>query len=655
MSRDEFISAARENPPRKAPYTFVSAGSKVLESPSGIPDISRPVAEAISGKLTVTWTAETEILVGGGEAETADAGNNSPLRIGDQYMLPGSTIKGLIRTTMESACFARLSFIDDYSAYTRNFTSDPTWKAEVSLTPDHQLKGGWLFRIPGTDSAGRSTAQWKLVPADSTEPFDFDDLLPLLGVSANDWHDMSMHDRLTTMATQNKDGHRPASDFIPGMGGTARLVVSGPTPAAGRNKHREYLFLWPDGITADDRRIVALDAGTARRFIAAQHRDGNNHPGNPEANLDALITTGCISGFLADNNPGLDEQLRNPALYGLPVFWRNPQGAPQNKPGRTPILSLTALYRVTYRNTVHDLLKAHNSQLPDDKLDLVQALLGWAPPETPATRIGDRKGVEKSLRSRVMFGFAASDNAQPESTYRTWSATRPRPSFWPFYLRPKEGKNRSPMDYNNPDATVAGRKRYPARNDIQALPHDAENTEMISDLTFLKRGAEFTGDIRLRNVSLIELGALIWALTFGDLAGDKGYRHMIGRARPFGYGQVRVNIAASDLRAARADIEAGELMTRALDAFESWVSTEMGAPFDELEPIRTLRAAAHAETGHALRAANALDWPKLDDKPDESEGQKVLNAYGKIKENAQKNDCETATGGTILPPYPSPP
>ncbi len=660
MTVENVKARANGTPPMKAPYTFVGTGNRVLPSPVTDLDLSRPVEGAISGRITVTWTAATPILVGGGEAESETPDNNAPLKIGNQYALPGSTLKGLIRSVMEIASFARLSFVEDYAAFTRNFM-DATWVDEVRMDRNGP-NGGWLFCI-----SENGKPAYRLVPATDTPACDFDTFLPELGVSSHDdWHDMTLHARLQTIETAGRDGR----NYLPGQPGEARLVVSGPTPPEGRNKHREYLFHWPDDITATDRRIVDIDPGTARRFIMSQHRDSNEDRKKgkpPEANYDALTAPGRVDGFdgfdqSADRTrPAFTQQLENPDKYGLPVFWRNPKGAAQAACGRKPILSLTALYRVPYDRSVHDLVARHNRTLPPEQLDLVQALLGWAPPETPETRIANRKGVEKSLRSRVMFGFATSDNAEAETTPRTWAATRPRPSFWPFYLRPATPDATHPVDYNNPAAILSGRKRYPARGEEQKLVNgddlgwtDIQKNDRESSLTFLKPGANFTGDIRVRNVSLIELGALIWAITFGDLVGNQGYFHMIGRAKPYGYGQVKAAITGSLNMAgdgATVDWQA------AIDAFTGWVRDRTGTDFDRLEPIRMLLGTAHADTGKLLRDAGCLEWPKVNDKAGESQGQKVLNAYGAIKERAQRR----LAGQTVeeprsvgLPAWPAP-
>ena len=98
---ERFKQAANGRPQLRAPYTFVPTPQKVLASPTENLDLSRPVKGAISGTLTVNWTNETPLLVGGREDNTA------PFRVGEDYMLPGASTRGLTRATLEIASFHR--------------------------------------------------------------------------------------------------------------------------------------------------------------------------------------------------------------------------------------------------------------------------------------------------------------------------------------------------------------------------------------------------------------------------------------------------------------------------------------------------------------------------------------------------------------------
>jgi len=639
--RSEFESAARAKPARKAPYTFAHTPRKILASPSPDLDLSKGTAEAIHGTLKIEFENKTPLLVGGGDIadpvrSNEDGRNLSPMKMGHDYLLPGSSVKGLIRTVMEIAGHARLSFIDDFTGYTRSF-NDATWSNEVKLHQNMPVNGGWLFKADGN---------YKLVQATETIKYPIDNILALLGLNDNhdEWHDLTIHQRLSQLKQAERSGLRVGTLFGKDQR-RMRLVVSAETPAEGRAKNKEYLFVWPDldGAAPD---AIAIDKGTGDRFVASLQKDtATQAQDNPASNFSALTCEGRIHGFECDET-SLEHKLNDPDRYGLPVFWRNPEGAGQLKPSPTPILSLTAFLRVPYKRSLHDIINQTQDDLDTDQLDLVQALLGWAPTVETDTPPANRKRSEKAWKSRVKFGFATCKNAKL-SAEKTWAATKPRPSYWPYYLKPNSQDAQHPVDYNNPAAILSGRKLYPARNSGRLLPIRGNDKE-DRNLTFLEPGAVFASDIRIENLSLIELGALVWALTFGDLSGNQGYFHMLGRAKAHGYGQIKIKIQNATFRCEGGDKDI--TLEAALSAFVAWVEDQTEGVFNQQEPIRALLAAAHAQTGSELQQhlnfAGAVDGGN-----DEA----ILNAYGDLKKKAQKKPQALVRDGSLgLPRYPGP-
>ena len=144
----------------------------------------------------------------------------------------------------------------------------------------------------------------------------------------------------------------------------------------------------------------------------------------------------------------------------------------------------------------------------------------------------------------------------------------PRASFSPFYLKPSQpGLKDGEADYSAAKPPrLAGRKRYLPREvkpdpenmlskinmmgqrQLDAIRKSSRgrdpSAEIQSHLRFLvptdpSKLLVFKGEIKLHNVTAAELGAVVFAMTHG---GDprKPYRHMVGRAKPFGAGQTRL-------------------------------------------------------------------------------------------------------------------
>eukprot|EP00873_Tetraselmis_striata_P015035 jgi/Tetstr1/435299/TSEL_024218.t1 len=221
-------------------------------------------------------------------------------------------------------------------------------------------------------------------------------------------------------------------------------------------------------------------------------------------------------------------------------------------------LGLTRVFKIGHRYSVADKIAKHPDHVlrhADFRPDMVEALFGYVYEGTDFVD-GTRDTETLQRKGRVSFGFATLDNPQDamveDEAVRT-VAMAPRASFAPFYL---QGQHK---DWSSDSAKLAGRKRYFPRfrvadanqpqtvGDKVAATLNArrsnDNADLLSRLKFLRSRGEnrlrFSGEIRLTNVTAAEIGMLLWALTHG---GDpnKPCRHMLGRAKTAGAGQIRV-------------------------------------------------------------------------------------------------------------------
>ena len=228
-------------------------------------------------------------------------------------------------------------------------------------------------------------------------------------------------------------------------------------------------------------------------------------------------------------------------------------------------IGLTRLFKISHLHSVGDKLRLLPEHKPDIKNpDMVEALFGYVFEKDelgirdephPTGRRRTTAPSQVARKGRIAFGFAklahpAGARIGPEVKA---IMAGPRASFGSFYLRGSD------KDWSEDSAMLAGRKRYFPRFDgpsalkelaesvqqaLRQTLHATAGGDVQSRLKFLEpvtKGGElvFKGQIRLHNVLPEEIGAVLWTLTHG---GDpaKPYRHMIGRAKSFGAGQVRV-------------------------------------------------------------------------------------------------------------------
>ena len=186
-----------------------------------------------------------------------------------------------------------------------------------------------------------------------------------------------------------------------------------------------------------------------------------------------------------------------------------------------------------------------NTQKPLNKeLDWADALFGYA-------EEGKAQDGEQALQGRLSFDFARIDNAEeacaPDEAFVVTQG-QPKASFDPFYLKKKKASGGPAVWAKRDNAQLSGYKRYPACRPLD-MPSKAKKLreyDLKSVESFvrpLKKGAVCRASVEFHNLHPLELGALLWALSFGDPAvftgGETRFRHVAGRLRNRGLGRLR--------------------------------------------------------------------------------------------------------------------
>ncbi|WP_029015215.1 hypothetical protein [Niveispirillum irakense] len=592
-----------------SPYRFVELNDKVVMAEPPSP-LFQPLPGGFTGRISVEWAVESPMLIG-----SEKDGLSRPLRLPDgRYAIPGATLRGMVRASAEIVAGARLSQINGHHRYgLRDFTHPrvrPPENEKDSLLDADKLKAGWLRykEISG------GKPEIHITPCSTWRRIAHDDLRDLLKLPAEKdkyhwrakWLKRPMVDRYRAAGFEilggrtpyidfdkapvlmfNRTGTKPRDGFAKpnAVGNPGRLVFSNKSPAPplaadikekedrrgeGQPKKNEYVFF--DDPAAKDFKV---DAKAWDRFWLINTKPARRRR-EPDGSLAVLWPTLKAGGK-------------------VPVFYvQEKDGNPE-----TLQLGLTRFFKIAHEHSVRDLLDKERGQPHKQpaapaafKPDLVESLFGHvleADDFTPAAP----KGQSVARKGRVAFGFAYLENAgdaEETGTIRTVMGA-PRASFAPFYLAGRI------KDYSHPEARLAGRKRYVPRfrpqdlasapkrlvasltHQVSRLGRNAEQlNEIGSDLRLLrhKRDGEkmiFRSDIRVRNVTAVELGLLLWVLTHG---GDpaKPYRHQIGRAKPFGAGQVlvrglRLSLQPHDL-ADRSLLQPPDAAERAGASGEGW-------------------------------------------------------------------------------------
>lgn len=678
--------SAQGNKPRSAldpallrsPFRFVPLADAVVDGATH--DLDKPRPDGYCGTITVEWEAETPLLIGGPPAGDAkDKKIVGPMSLGDQekgpFVIPGSTIRGYLRSTLDIVAAARLGRINEQSKFgLRDFDHPrirPT-NGELSLLDKKNVKAGFLRRrAPRSDEDPRLEAyeiyrcEWRTIA--------IADLPRAQGESDQyrwraEWLRRDIPDRYATVYPKavRTDGRQKFVDFrevtpqrfaettednavgelcakkdgnILGI-----YVFSNKSPAApsadvikaleernapGQPKKREYVFLG-DPRQARDEDWFPVPPKAWSRFLDINSRIHRNKH-QPEGSWKAL-----------------EPSLRQIGDV-IPIFYI--------EDGDDLQIGLTRYFKVTHQYSVGDLRDREPAhRLSDARYpDFVDSLFGYVwEGENDPQPVADN--VPAALKGRVAVGFAKAANAAPMTTVMETIMGAPRPSFAPFYL------SGSVKDWSSTDSRtrLAGRKRYLPRTRPGTSMSDAANTlsatlkeqidriaretptgvvakDVKSHLKFLTAATKtapltFTGDLRLHNVTGTEIGGLLWALTHG---GDptKPYRHLMGRAKGLGAGQLRIRRLTLTLKPNDPNSVARKTAPEAWerpgpDGQEGWLTADSWsmAPFlrqfhDHMASWRQgwphtldmaeFLASADPALGANLAEQKRLDYPKL--------------------------------------------
>ncbi len=686
-----------------APYRFIPIEPGYVQAaPVKREDIrfDKPLAEgSLSAVIDVEWTAKTPICVGAKEDTSSEV---RPLKIGKRYCLPGTSLRGMLRSAVEIATFSHLGRINSSHHHgVRDFAG----MGDYHSVKVGEVKAGWLKREGGRwriYPVRHRDARFVLVPIDSL----LNTLSEQNRVDFSTWQtSMSVAEKYAQLppvyqmrpnkyfyALEKEGKGLPRACLTRDAPGSSRtfqssthpikdmyVICTGPyrqeatrtsNPRAeeGTPKKNEALFPGP-GITG----YLIPDAwmDVFHGMHSEYARDGGNPRGAWRTWLLAKGWQGEFKGFKASSDEEAIPDCMREEKLGIPVFWKGDIANLENidpddppAPGLQSFwFSLSRVMRVPHGYSVGDVAgrlysEANGYHLPrmseEDGWDFARAMFGEvdgandSPERAKPGKRADGTRREDAQRGRVAIGFAfAPENTRPESASRRGVFGQPRESFWPFYLRHGDvvadgilGSDRT-VSYSSEAAVPAGRKRTVVRSaEAPAFPGGNGNENTETNVRFLPKGTIFTGQIRVHNFHPVEFGALLYALTFG--VEDGSLWHQLGRAKGMGHGAIspRVTIAKCDLVHSPDD----EAAIGNNSSVSQWIGHFRDWMNKQME-VRDLPA--HADHP-SIKMLEAMANPSVGDT---MAGQHKLDT-GELPDFKNWRDVSGSQDGTMSGPYP---
>ena len=487
------------------PYRFVPLSQLVLLPDWGhLASHDHPFQDGVCGELELTLTCHTPLCVGGEQTKSSKQapGKVHVFRTPDgRPAIPGTSLKGMLRNVLEIAAFGRFKQVEDQRLGVRDISSsDNFYTRAIVQTP---VQAGWL-RFTG--------GQWHIQPC-AFSRLHQQDLIHWRGIALPQW-------AKATSAKERYDliGLLPALRFSTQPHKTKTQVAS---PAADGPLQGRVVVTGQPGKPFNEGRY-------SKKFEFVFH-DYLPEASAPE---QLTVTDEVMRGFMQIHQDSDEWAFWRTKLaagsldMGVPVFFHR-------SGSEVSSLGLAMMYKLPYRHSLHQAIThTHGAHLQGQTPDLADLIFG---------RIDDDQG---SLRGRVGIGMAhiLDDQGVQTQTFGPTVLSNPKPTFYPAYVRQDRSRFQQLMET---EAELAGWKRYPpAPVEVAPAPAKSGPTSQVV-LEAVPEDTRFTTRVRLHNLRRVELGALLWILDFG---GRAGHRHGLGMGKPYGLGQVSLQLDGWQLR-----------------------------------------------------------------------------------------------------------
>jgi CRISPR-associated protein (TIGR03986 family) len=486
-----------------SPYSFLPINHDVHTPDWQNINQDEPIKDGLSGTLTFTLHTKSPLILGDRQKE----GVLQFFQVDEKPAIPGTSIKGMVRSVIEVATNSKITAINDEKLSFRDLTQQ-TYRnlltASQGKTYRARSKAGWLKFKAGN---------WELYSAD-LHRVENRDIETSFGIKKiNDRNPEDIYKKLNGIQPV-KFTSNPEEEHLHSEG---NLLIYAKVTDFQKNHAKSDGYLIVTGQVSDKKHM---------NFIFSK----------PE-NRVQLTSEKVVQDFLAIVNKKDPQKKQNIFEYlkslnhphGIPVFYIT------NNKGEASVMGLAQMFRFPYDNSIKEMLpKSH--QLPQK--DFATLLFGETDDEA-------RKG-------RVSFGLSKLNEQSPRFLpQKTVILGSPKPSFYPAYLNQKEKVNKTERvfnTYNNQHLGLAGRKQYLVHQSVKQKTVPQEQQNVASKFIPLDKEHSFTGKLRFHNISKVELGALIWALTLGEeQMVDSAYFHLMGYAKPLGYGKVQFTINNLDI------------------------------------------------------------------------------------------------------------
>jgi len=570
-----------------APYGFVPLARGVFLPPwlshrDGVapPLHDVPFEKGICGHLTLEIEAETPIFVRGTEQP------DLPFQLKDgRYAIPGTALRGALRNLVEILTFSKFQRVNNHRYAVRDLQNRQLYGDHMAAIlknaktgkqePMPLVNAGWLSKKGDEDDP-----RYEIEVCDfgKLEYRELTSVAQQQGVrNFNPGTKQSSVQKYKTWGTaslavkvnleprrrrenskllseygvaQVRGGQKPGTIVMTGQPSNWRPDNTGKRAGAGNPKHHDFVF-----VPAQTKISLEVSPQTFEDFEFGHSNRGQQNK------LGESQTPNEEWGYWKEK---LAKGER------VPVFFLTDESGK-----KVASFGLAMMFRLPYKHSIREAIGKHSHEhLVNEQLDFAEGLFGAA----PQGRDKEDKGLHLKGRVGISHAFALG-SPKPLNEVSVILGS-PKASYYPNYVeqdpncpgsQPRVGQNgrATYKTWMDADGAPRGWKRYRALKETyrpepptgaDGRPLDA--SKVGTKFRPLPQGTKFHAHVDVHNLLPEELGALLWAIEWG---GDDKARHMLGMARPLGYGRSRLRVLSSALY--QMDLKAPDLQ-KCRQAFE---------------------------------------------------------------------------------------
>ncbi len=548
-----------------APYNFVSFSDKVYEYPQGkLTAHSDMKDELATGEISYEITTVTPVFVDDGKGEF---NRNSR----GEYAIPGSTMRGLIRNNVQILGLSSFGDdIDDYALMYRNVAAGlqkdrynkvlgadtvtlETGAKNKQVSVLKNVQAGYIRNVNGkyyiyrteVDRIQDEFGEMNYYPLSErkiiTEYLDMQDKSKFSYEFFYHNGKNILQNEFRPFRKNVRRDYRTNKEIVQYEGVENRNYVPYSLPVSYELKNlRNVTAVGAPGKYKKEGCAVSTGKMRMKKilYIIPQIDESKEPIQIPEKDLEAFRID-----YKKRENKLVDRDRANKTgFFNLPANG-------ETRPvfyiclGGRLYFGFTPRLRLFYDHTIREGLKpAHRK----GTLDYARAMFGYAEEGSASAEQQDSR--PKSYRTKLSFSDAVlvTENSNVLHDKKKAILGEPNPTSCLEYVKPQ--KDGSPDTYNGNSFELRGVKQYWLHG--ETVPHEVEQKQMkvASDLHPIKAGVKFRGKVRFRNLTRDELGLLLWSIRL-----NQGCRMNVGKAKSYGYGQIRLDILeAREMELSRA-------------------------------------------------------------------------------------------------------